>query len=160
MVDVTAIASALSALKAAKDIAQTMVGLRDDAAFNQKLIEFQSKLIDANNAAFAAQDERVALLNEIGQLKKQIASLEAWESEKQRYRLTQLAPGTMVYMVMEEARGAEPPHCICPNCYEDRKKAILHIMKDYTGTAHITCPKCKTKLQCWGEGDGFPLALE
>jgi hypothetical protein len=160
MVDVSAIASALSALKAAKDIAQTMVGLRDDATFNQKLIEFQSKLIDANNAAFAAQDERAALLNEIERLNKQISSLDSWETEKQRYRLTQLAPGTNVYMVTDEARAAEPPHCICPNCYEDGKKSILHIMKDHTGTAHITCPKCKTKLQCWGEGQDFPLKLD
>ena len=51
MPDLTAIAHALSALKAAKDIAESMVGLRDAAAFQGKLIEFQSKIIDANNAA-------------------------------------------------------------------------------------------------------------
>ena len=147
MVDIPAIASLLTALKAAKDIAQTMVGLRDDTEFNQKLIEFQSKLIDANNAAFEAQDERAALLNEIERLNKQIASLEAWESEKQRYQLTQLAPGTTVYMVTEEARGAEPEHCICTNCYEGGRKAILHIMKDQFGAVHITCPNCKTELK-------------
>jgi hypothetical protein len=36
MVDISAIAGALSSFKAANDIAQAMVGLRDAAAFNRK----------------------------------------------------------------------------------------------------------------------------
>jgi hypothetical protein len=53
---------ALASFKAAKDIAEAMIGLRDAQAFQAKLLEFQSNLIDANNAVFAAQDERTALL--------------------------------------------------------------------------------------------------
>ena len=68
MVDISAIASAVSSLKAAKDIAESMIGLRDAQAFQSKLLEFQSKLIDANNATFAAQDERTTLLERIGAL--------------------------------------------------------------------------------------------
>jgi hypothetical protein len=159
MVDVSALGAALSSLKAAKDIAEAMVGLRDGAAFQQKQIEFQSKLIDANNAAFAAQDERAAMLQRISQLEKQIADFEAWEAESQRYRLTQLAPGTVTYLLKEEADRAEPAHCICSNCYEDRKKSILHIFKSSLGEAHISCPRCKIQMKCWGEGDDFPLAI-
>jgi hypothetical protein len=68
MPDMTAIAHALTALKAAKDIAETMIGLRDTAAFQGKLLEFQSKIIDANNAAFSAQEERSSLLDRIRDL--------------------------------------------------------------------------------------------
>ncbi len=159
MVDVSAIGSALAALKAAKDIAEAMVGLRDATAFNSKLIEFQSKIIDANNAAFAAQDERAALLEAISRLEKQVTNLEAWDAEKKRYHLAQLAPGTVAYLVKEDARGTEPPHCICTNCYEDGKKLVLHLMKDHTGTVHISCPRCKSKMTCWGEHGDFPIAL-
>jgi outer membrane lipopolysaccharide assembly protein LptE/RlpB len=70
MVDISAIGSALASLKAAKDIAEAMIGIRDGAAFQAKLIEFQSKLIDANNSAFAAQEERTALTEEIRRLKR------------------------------------------------------------------------------------------
>jgi hypothetical protein len=87
MVDMSAIASALASLKAAKDIAEAMIGLRDSAAFQAKLIEFQSKIIDANSAAFAAQEERATLLGRIRELEEQMAELEAWEAEKQRYEL-------------------------------------------------------------------------
>jgi hypothetical protein len=31
-----------------------MIGLRDAASFQTKLIEFQAKIIEANNSAFAA----------------------------------------------------------------------------------------------------------
>ena len=87
MPDISAIASALSSLKAAKDIAEAMISLRDTATFQAKLIEFQGKLIDANNAAFAAQDERTALLERIRDLEKQVTDLKAWDTEKQCYEL-------------------------------------------------------------------------
>jgi hypothetical protein len=65
MGDISSFGAALAALKSAKDIAEAMISLRDSAAFQSKMIEFQSKIIDANNAAFAAQDERAALLEKI-----------------------------------------------------------------------------------------------
>ena len=79
MPDLTAIAAAVNALRAAKDIAETMIGLRDTAAFQGKLLEFQSKLIDANNSAFAAQDERSTMLQRISELEKEVTSLKAWK---------------------------------------------------------------------------------
>jgi hypothetical protein len=93
MPDLTAFASALASLKAAKDVAEAMIGLRDTAAFQGELIEFQSKIIDANDSAFAAQEERAALLKRIGELEKQVADFKAWETEKQRYKLEQVDAG-------------------------------------------------------------------
>jgi hypothetical protein len=42
MPDFSAIAAALSSLKAANDIAEAMIGLRDTAMLQSKLLEFQS----------------------------------------------------------------------------------------------------------------------
>jgi hypothetical protein len=72
------IAGALTALKSAKDVAEAMVGLRDAQAFQTKLLEFQAKLIDANNAAFAAQGERSMLLETVRELEAKVRQLEAW----------------------------------------------------------------------------------
>ena len=76
MVDVGSIAGALGALKAANDIAQAMIGLRDASAFQAKLIEFQTKIIEVNNSAFAAQDERSLLLQKIRDLEQKVVTLE------------------------------------------------------------------------------------
>ena len=67
-----------------------MIGLRDEAAFRDKLIEFQSKLIDANNSVFAAQDKRSALLEKIRQLEQEIADFTSWQVEKEKYELQNL----------------------------------------------------------------------
>jgi septal ring factor EnvC (AmiA/AmiB activator) len=90
MVDMSAIAGALAALKGANDIAQAMIGLRDAAAFQTKLIEFQAKIIEANNSAFAAQDERAALLQKIGDLEKEMAALKAERRKFDRYKLKEM----------------------------------------------------------------------
>jgi hypothetical protein len=54
MVDISSIAAALSSIKAAKDIAQSMVGLRDTAAFQAKLIEFLDLPLNFHPAAIRA----------------------------------------------------------------------------------------------------------
>lgn len=146
MPDISAIAIALSSLKAAKDVAESMIGLRDAAAFQGKLIEFQSKLIDANNATFAAQDERAAMLDRIRKLEKEVADFKAWETEKQRYQLVAIATNVFAYTVTETMRGPEPPHYVCANCFEQRKKSFLqqYVRNEYMDK--YRCNECKEDL--------------
>ena len=152
MPDIGAIAAALSSLKTAKDIAETMIGLRDGAAFQSKLLEFQSKLIDANNAAFAAQDERAALLKRISDLEKEVTDLEAWETTKQRYELKTTNGGGLAWFLKPEAQPTEEPHKICTKCYEDRKRSILQPEGRSGPAAHmgnpakLYCPACRAKV--------------
>jgi hypothetical protein len=126
MGDISAIASALGALKAAKDIGSAMINLRDEAAFREKLIEFQSKILDANNAAFAVQEERVELLQRIGELEKNLAEANSWEREKQRYQLKDYGGGTYAYELKAGSESGEPPHKLCVPCLQTGKKGILH----------------------------------
>ena len=125
MADISAIAAAVSALNGAKDISQAMIGLRDSAAFQSKLIEFQSKLIDANSATFAAQDERAALLKRIGQLEEEVAAFKAWEADKNRYELEDLYTGLFAYIPKKGMENGEPPHALCANCFQRKTKSIL-----------------------------------
>jgi hypothetical protein len=151
--DMIAIAQALNAFKAAKDIAETMIGLRDTAAFQGKLIEFQSKIIDANNAAFAAQEERSSLLQTIRDLEKEVTDLKAWEGEKERYELTDISGGngSLAYVIKEELRSGAPLHCLCANCYQHNKKSILQRRGVFSPEANYAlCPECKTQFLVWG----------
>ena len=147
MPDMSAIASALTAFKAAKDIGESMVGLRDAAAFQSKLLEFQSKLIDANSAAFAAQDERSALLQRIREFEERIAQFEAWEAKAKRYELKRVGYSALAYVLKEEERGAETPHWVCTNCFENKRASILQYIF-YKGQGQVwTCPSCKTTIE-------------
>lgn len=142
MVDISAIAGALSAFKAANDIAQAMVGLRDTAAFQTKLIEFQAKIIEANNSAFAAQEERTTLLKQISDLEKKVTDFEAWETEKQRYVLQAVAPGAFAYVLKPDAQPPEEPHWLCAKCYHERKKMILQKI-EHGRECTWGCPTCR-----------------
>jgi hypothetical protein len=125
MVDVSTIAGALSALKASKDIAEAMIGLRDAAAFNEKRLELQSRIMDAQSSVFTAQEERASLLDKVGKLEKHIADMETWEAEKERYQLKAVAGGAFAYTLKPEMSGGEPAHWLCATCYQSRKKAFL-----------------------------------
>ena len=115
----------LSSLKAAKDIAEGLFKLGEGEAFKSKFIEFQSKVIDANDAVGRIQEERAALLERIRELEEQVAQFEAWTSEKEKYELKQVAPGAFAYVPKKTVQGAEPSHWLCTTCYERGKKRFL-----------------------------------
>lgn len=150
MPDISAFAAALSSLNAAKDIAQAMIGLRDNAAFQTKPLEFQSKLLDANRAAFAAQDERAAPLERIRALEEKVASFETWEAEKQRYELKPFGTG-VAYLLKPEAQATETSHQLYANCFARGKKSFLARVPNNTartalgmGTSY-RCSECKAE---------------
>jgi len=91
MPDVSAIAAALNSLNSAGDIAQAMIGLRDQWEFRIELAKFQRQIIEANNRVIAAQEERESLLQKIFDLQKKVADLKAERSEKERYNLKIMA---------------------------------------------------------------------
>jgi hypothetical protein len=147
MPDVGSIAAIFTSLKAAKDVAEAMVDLRDAAAFQSKLLEFQSNLIDANGAMFAAQDERTTLLQRVSLLEKEVANSKAWDARKQRYELKKLGYSAFAYMLKKDERGSEPPHCVCTNCFEDERISIIQytIVKRGEGFVWV-CPACKSTI--------------
>lgn len=142
MLEVSAIASAVTSLSALKDIAQAMVGLRDGAAFQVKLIEFQSKILDAQDSVFAANMERSALIERVRQLEKEAADLKAWDAEKQRYKLEEISHGTFAYALKEEERDSEPTHHVCANCYNRGIKSILQSLSPNV----YKCDNCSSKI--------------
>lgn len=157
MIGVAEIAGVMSSLKAAKDIAETMIGLRNAAAFKAKAIEFQSKIYDAMSAAIVAQEERSSLLQKVGELEKEVARLEAWDAEKQRYELKDVGSGALAYALKNEASGAEPPHWICAKCYEDGKKSILQPETRNPGrTEWMVCHRCDADIIVVGEREPPP----
>jgi hypothetical protein len=147
MPDLSAISDALTSFKALKDIALAMVGLRDAKAFDAKLIEFNSALIDAQTSVFAVNQERTALVERIGALEAKVTELENWETEKQRYELKEVAPRNFAYVLKPQTQGSEPSHWICPGCYQKRQKSILQGIESHSfGWSH-SCPSCNLEVR-------------
>jgi hypothetical protein len=123
--DPATVTSALDALKSIKSISEAMVSLRSGPAFDQKKLELERSILDARSGILAIQEQRLAILGEIDDLKKQVASMETWATEKARYELKNVDAGATVRALKPSMQGDDPPHWLCPNCYEGGKKSIL-----------------------------------
>jgi hypothetical protein len=119
------IAAGLASLRAALDITKAMVGLRDAETFRAKSIELQGVILEALDKAIEAREAYAAQIDRVRTLEAEVASLKAWDAEKERYELKTVGRGAVAYMLKPEARGSAPPHWLCPNCYAQGKKAFF-----------------------------------
>lgn len=140
-----AVAGAFSALKGAADITQGLLALKTDAAVTSKAVELNRIIFEVQQQLFTSQAEHAALQSKVRELESQVVNLKRWEQEKERYELYEFAPGTFVYRVKPSMQGTEPPHDICPNCYEKGVKSILQKAGDEDSYPVHACPHCGAK---------------
>jgi hypothetical protein len=144
MVDMAAIASAAGALKTAYDLSKAAIGAHDAGAIRAKVAEMQGEISSALASAITAQTDQMAILKRVSDLEKEVADLKAWEAQKQRYHLKRFDPGVFVYSLKENDPSGEPPHQICPACYENGKKQYLQATARTQGGHRVhACPGCK-----------------
>jgi hypothetical protein len=125
MVDVSAIAGTVSALKGAVDISKAMIGLRDAEAFRAKSAELYGIILEAFEKGIAAREAQAAQIDRVRDLEAELTRLKAWGADKERYELKTVGRGVVAYMLKPDARGTEPPHWLCPNCYAKGQKAFF-----------------------------------
>jgi hypothetical protein len=97
----------------------------------------------------SAQQEQAALLERVRELEKQMADLETWETEKQRYELKTVYPGGLARVMKSGMENGEPPHWLCANCYENRKKSYLQTSESRGGgpIAVWRCPAFNSSIR-------------
>jgi hypothetical protein len=78
MVDIAAISGAVASIKAAGDIANTMLKLHDAKALQAKTIELNRTILDAQHAAITANGAQSELLEEVRELQHEIERLKSW----------------------------------------------------------------------------------
>lgn len=148
---VDGIGMALNSLKSASDLAKALIELRDTAKIGEATIELQGKIAAAQQLALAAQQERAALITEVDELRRTIVQFENWETEKQRYGLTQVGSGAVVYRLKESMENGEPAHQICAHCYQNGEKSILQANTYYPGrSAVLECHRCGSVIYVGG----------
>ena len=144
--DLTLIQGTISGLKLAGDIAKGFLELKSLTDVQGKVIELQSAILSAQGSALAANADQAAMVQEVRNLKEDIARIKAWEEQKQRYKLASPWQGCVVYALKQQCSGTEPPHWICTKCYEDGRKSILNPIKG-DGWYRFCCPVCKSEVQ-------------
>lgn len=147
MIDMALIQSTITGLKAAGDIAKSFLELKSISEVQGKVIELQSAILAAQSSALSANAAQSAMVDEIRQLKEEIARMKAWDTQKQRYKLASPWDGSVVYGLKESMSEGEPAHWICTKCYEDGRKSILNPIRRDDGRYVLACPVCDAQVQ-------------
>ncbi len=138
MDDVT---QAFTSLQAATQLIKALMGVRDAAVIDSKMIELRDHLINAQNSIFESQAQQSTLIQRVHDLEKELMSIKAWEKEKERYQLIEPWRGCFLYALKEASKGTEPPHWICAQCYQEGRKSLLQ--NTYKNNNHrIVFVKC------------------
>ena len=148
--DITLIQGAVTGLKTAYDIVVGMNKLNTLEQVQTKSIELGQIIIAAQTSVFNAYAAQSAMVEEIRTLKEEIVRVKAWESQKQRYKLTnpwsEYTAGSIAYALKESMKESDPPHLICTKCYEDGRKSILNPLTHTGNFVVYTCPVCKLQI--------------
>ena len=146
MVEISTIVSVFEGLNAAVKILKGAVERRDNTKINAAVSDILAKLMEANTVALKLQEKHAALLNEKSALEAKLLQMETWNAETARYELKERAPGVLAYAAKEDARGSEPAHWICPQCYEDGRKSVLQQQKGPSRAKVLNCSRCDFKV--------------
>ncbi|MEI7589881.1 MAG: hypothetical protein WCJ49_00975 [Deltaproteobacteria bacterium] len=141
-----------AALKQSLEIITGIKGLLPKAdkgkSLDERISTPENIISDIRREMIRVQHDAQAMLDEKNELLKTIEGYKNWRSEAKRYVLTEIGPGVFVYSLIQSAkRGTkEPPHHICPKCFQDCKKSILQtvIISEY-GT-RFKCLRCQSDI--------------
>jgi DNA repair exonuclease SbcCD ATPase subunit len=135
--------TAMQSIRVATEIANGLVSLKTSTEIQTKVSELNAKILSAQQELFSANASHAAKIDEVRELKEQVARMERWDAQKQRYQLVAVSTGTVAYALKKSMSEGEPPHCICANCYESGKRSILSTSQKLTPMAGM-----KTTLVC------------
>ena len=135
----------------AYDLAKDLVNLRDATVRQGKVAELQRQILDAQESAIDANQERATLMETISELRRKVAELEAWNIEKQRYKKVEVTKGVIAYALKEGMESGEPAHYACTDCYSDNKISILKSEMWQPGACKVlSCHRCGSALYLSG----------
>lgn len=137
----------VGAFKAMFDAAKALKDINDAAIRNAAVVELQEQIL-------AAQQQQATLAERVRTLEAEVAKFEDWEAQKNRYEMQRFEPGVFLYALKQDMAAGEPAHCICPNCYAQRKKSVLHSRGLNHGIEIFDCKACGEHFRT---GKGGPL---
>jgi hypothetical protein len=154
----TVIGTGLSSLKTAYDIAKGLNAASTQASVNDVKIALQAHILEAQAAMVEAGQAQTVASQRIHDLEIKIKGFNDWDAQKSRYELRNTGQGSLAYHLIEAAAPNEPPHWICPTCYEDGKRSILKHETIPQGRAQIlACHPCGFDVVTHGVRHETPL---
>ncbi|MBD9437959.1 hypothetical protein IB223_17810 [Pseudoxanthomonas sp. PXM03] len=133
--DLSAITSAYTALQFMRDSMSLALNAKIDEEARAKIHAAMDQITKLQDGLFHTQQQLLALQQTNEALRKELATMSAWEDRTSEYKLVQAPGRAVVYQY-----SGEPRHYACPTCYESRKISPLQDMKQPNGD--FWCATC------------------
>jgi hypothetical protein len=138
------ILSGLGGFQALLNIAKSLRDMDDAVRRNAAIYDLREQIL-------AAQARYAAAVEEKHDLEAKLTRFETWETEKKRYELKDVDWGAYAYILKPTSGPSEPPHWLCPKCYQERMKFILQAGDTDFNAVYWCCPNCKSRIRVHGE---------
>jgi hypothetical protein len=130
-----ALGSAIGSVKAGIELAKGALDAKVEAEVRRKVLDTTQALADALSQIVDAKVQMSQIFDENQELKRKLAEREEWTQRVAQYELVEAVGGALVYRFK-----GQPPHYVCPACYEERKLHILQDTKGFSGSCQ--CSGC------------------
>lgn len=155
--ELKAAGAAATSLKTALDMTKAFLDVKGAVEVQGKVFELQRVILAAQQDTFTAQEAQAALLARVRDLEKQIADLQTWDREKERYELAELTTGVLAYRLKPQPEKTEPDHWLCPNCFDSHKRSVLQKEQWSHGRLQVmVCNSCGAQLIIHGQRQDEP----
>lgn len=134
--------AAIQSVKVLGDILKAAHELKDSTALVAAVNEVQGKLTVAYEAVCNSLEKRHALERRTAELEKELKDIKDWETEADRYGLTEICTGVFAFTTKPGMENSEPPHKICAACHSKRQKGYLQLNGTDGRGSHYKCSLC------------------
>jgi len=135
------IVAAVQSTKTLAELLKAANGLSNYVELLTAVNTVQEKLSQALVSNLESAEQQAALSERVRELEKQIAEIEDWKSQIQRYALFQFSTGALAYALKDSQQNGEPMHYLCTACVDKKKKTTLQPQGRF-----LHCPECKTAI--------------
>lgn len=149
--DYSLISTAFNALRAAKDIGNAAIELRDWNQMATEITKINGELLKAQDALFAHNASLLNLQQQNAQMVDDLRKAKEALAERGRYTLFEIGRGKLVYranIIQPQSDAAitvapEPMHYLCQPCFDLGRKMVLQLYLDAADGPVACCPHCK-----------------
>ena len=116
--------------------------LRELAKEGKLPAEGQMNMLDRAGHLAEAQVQLATLHSKLEEFQRHQAALDEIQRWKRNYALSETPMGARVYRLKDDANTGEPPHEICPACFDRDERSILQPRGSL-----LQCDRCSTNYQ-------------
>lgn len=121
--------------------------LKAVAELADKYPEMRQLIFKIQTDAMDLQEKLQEKTDRVRELENEVARLKAWDEEKQKYDLRDLATGEYEAGALVYISLTLPLHALCPNCFANGEKSFLQSNGEPSIREHrFECRRCGTKV--------------